>query len=105
MNHQDLQTPRVVICRSEKDGLIPFYRRGYTCAICLEPIQISANGLGVLTSNPQAVLVCNECGLLFVKLAQGAGCRVLPELSPDAKKQMDAGNDSELAKYARKASQ
>lgn len=105
MNQQDLQTPRVVICRSEKDGVIPFYRRGYTCAICLEPIQISASGLGVIASNPQAVLVCNECGLLLVKLAQGSGCHVLPQLSPDAKKQIDAGNNSELAKYARKAFQ
>jgi hypothetical protein len=91
---------RVIICRAVKDGLTPGAQTGYECSICKEPLQVTPGGLGTLRLYPDSALLCNDCGLLYVHMADEQIERT--EMSPEAKRQMAAGNNSPLARWARK---
>lgn len=93
---------RVIICRIVKDGLTPGAQIGYPCSICQEPLQVTSGGLGTLRQYPGSTLVCNECGLLYVTIAESADKIARTELSPEAKSQLAAGNKSPLARWLRK---
>jgi hypothetical protein len=94
---------RVIICRGVKDGMKPGSRAGYECAICAEPLQVTSGGLGMLEQYPRSTLLCTECGLLYVHLAEDSGHGIARiEMSPQAKSQLAAGNKSPLARWIRK---
>lgn len=93
---------RVIICRAVKDGLTPGARIGYACSVCQEPLQLTLGGLGILAEYPDSPLLCNECGFLYVQIAEARGELAGTQQSPQAKAQLDAGNDSVLARWLRK---
>lgn len=93
---------RVIICRSVKDGMMPGSQAGYDCSICLEPLQVSSGGLEQIQRYPGSMLLCNECGLLYVHIAESRDGIERTEISPEAKAQIDAGNQSPLARWMKK---
>jgi hypothetical protein len=93
---------RVIVCRAVKAGMLPGSRTGYECSICREPLQVSSGGLGTLEQYPRSTLLCTECGLLYVHVADNSGNAMRIEMSPQAKSQLAAGNKSPLARWLRK---
>jgi hypothetical protein len=93
---------RVIICRPVKDGMRPGSQTGYECSICQEALQVSPGGLGTLRQYPGSELLCNECGLLYVHLAESADGIERTEMSPEAESQLALGNKSPLARWIRK---
>lgn len=91
---------RVIICRSAKESLKPGARIGYECCMCQEALQLTPGGFGTLLAYPGSRLFCNDCGLLYVQLAEDEIKRT--EMSPAAKSQLAAGNKSPLARWVRK---
>jgi hypothetical protein len=93
---------RVIICRGVKDGMKPGSRAGYECAICAEPLLVTSGGLGMLEQYPNSKLLCNECGLLYLHIAESVDGIERTEISPEARHQLAAGNKSPLARWIRK---
>lgn len=91
----------VIICRACKYGIVPDAEIGFSCSICREPLQMTRDGgLEQFRKNPDATLLCNDCGLLYVNIAESKIERY--EMSPHAKAQMDSGDRSPLARFLRK---
>lgn len=91
----------VIICRACKYGIVPGAAIGFSCSICLEPLQMTKDGgLERFRENPDATLLCNDCGLLYVHMAESQIGSY--EMSPHAKAQMDSGDRSPLARFLRK---
>jgi hypothetical protein len=92
----------VIICRAVEDGLAPGTQTGYECSICLEPLQLTSGGLEMLRRYPGSALLCNDCGHLYVTIAESAGGIQRTEMSPTAQSQLAAGNRSPMARWFRK---
>ena len=91
----------VIICRSCKYGIVSGAATGFSCSICEEPLQMTQDGgLEQFRQNPDARLLCNDCGLLYVHLAEAEIDHY--EMSPHAKAQMKSGDNSPLARFLRK---
>ncbi len=101
------QLHRVIICRSAptRESLLPGARLGYNCVICQEPLQLTPHGYERLKSNPGTDLLCNECGLLYVQMAERSGHEIESHQGPVAQAQLDQGNDSPLANWVRRRAQ
>lgn len=96
------QQIRVIICRAVKTGITPGSREGFECSICSEPIALTTGGLETFRCYPASKLICNDCGLVWVQIAEAKDELERVEISPEAKKQLDAGNKSPLARWMRK---
>jgi hypothetical protein len=97
---------KVIVCRSARESRTPGALVGYECAICQEPLQITPSGKATLeSSGPGTDTLCNECGLLYAQIADGAGRLAATEMGPEAKAQLDRGNESGLAHWIRKRMQ
>lgn len=94
----------VIVCRSAppKEAILPGAHLGHDCSICLEPLQLTDGALKQLEARPDARLLCNPCGLLFVHLAEDSGHEMELRQSPAARTQLDHGNDSPLADWVRR---
>lgn len=93
---------RVIVCRSANESLAPGATVGYECSICKEPLQITPSGRTTLEGDSTSELLCNDCGLLYVNIAESAGRLAWTEVGPAAKEQLSAGNNSPLADFMRR---
>ena len=91
----------VIICCACKYGIVPGAATGFACSICLEPLQLTPDGgLEQFRKHPDAALLCNDCGLLYVYMAESQIESY--EMSPHAKAQLASGDRSPLARFLRK---
>lgn len=92
----------VIVCRAVKDGLKDGYTVGHNCCYCAEPVQISSGGITQLQEHPAARVLCNPCGLRYNSVLEAIGGNVSFKLSHEAKRELDAGNNSPLADWLRR---
>ena len=92
----------VIICRAVKTGITPGAQTGFECSICSEPIALTEGGLRTRERYPNSELICNDCGIVYVQMAEAQDAIGRLEMSPEAKKQLDKGNKSPLAQWMRR---
>lgn len=95
---------RVIICRAAPpiETMTPGSLLGYRCAICQTPLQLTPSGRALVISNPGSKLLCNECGLVVARMAEDSGHDIDAECGPEARHQLDRGNNSPLANWIRR---
>ena len=103
-----MREQHVVICRSAppRETLFPGAKLGHVCDCCKEPLQITSGGLRILAVDPDAITLCNDCGLVYAQVAEDFAKTGVVEIetrvSPTAQRQLDSGNDSPLAQWTRR---
>lgn len=74
----------IIVCRQVDvvNYVMPDFVTGRECRFCKRPLQLGPVGQQRLQSNPDAMLVCNDCGF---KIAAGIGLDKMDlEFSPQA---------------------
>lgn len=61
-----------VVCRQGSDPLKPDYVRGYECAICKKPLQVSPSAIAAMKER-KLITLCNPCGYDMVEKLNTAG--------------------------------
>jgi transcription elongation factor Elf1 len=73
-----------VVCRRGSDPLKPGYVRGYECAICKKPLQVSPTAIARLKETDiKVLLLCNPCGFEMVERLNEAGQPLDVQYTPE----------------------
>lgn len=76
-----------MMCRSlnEESPLLPGYIGGYSCSMCLLPVQMGPSGQQRIRKEPDYTVMCTDCGVTVLEGSHDP--RV--EIGPDAARQAD----------------